>query len=133
MSTALESLVSISFLDNSGGGGAIAYTVPTGKVAEIFIQRVRAEFNDSGNTYGYLKVGEAEFPRASDPGGANATLNIYSTDLPQAPNPTGPNQVGTMGRKPILLDQGQTIRHLSTGFSDQSQVVAVIKLYNRPS
>lgn len=134
MATAQEELISIFLFDSGNVSSGVSYTVPTGKFAEVYPQLVRNAFNDGVNSYNTVQVGEVLFPNATDPGGTSSNKNMYATDIHGQGIAPGGNQITQMGRSPITLDQGQTIQHLlSSGAGGSSRIVAVIKLFNRPS
>jgi len=130
MATAQELVTGFLFFDSSNAAGATVYTVPAGKYAEIYIQKIEAG-NNNGNVR-TIDVGPIRWPQI----GLQNSSTTYTSTLVSAGTiyETSGNTINEMSisPQPIVLNEGQAISHVSSVFSGASRIVCTVKEFNKP-
>ena len=126
MATALETLTAVIFINDNNYGwptnpSTTRYTVPSGKYAKIYIQQIKLE-NDNGNTSS-VEVGEVIWP--TPPSNSNYQYYASSADV------SFDSAHISMGRGPIILQEGQTIEYV-IGSLTLLSFTAVVLEFNSP-
>ena len=126
MATALETLTAVVFINDVNYGWpanptATRYTVPSGKYAKVYIQQLKNQYNNG--PISNVEVGEVSWPTPSGDGfyqyyASDADLTFSAANI-------------TMGRGPIILQEGQTIEYI-IGVVTQLSFTAVVLEFNSP-
>jgi len=120
MATAQETVLNVVFLNSNLNTNTTVYTVPAGRIAEVYVQKILN--GASGGFTSNIKIGEVAF------GPDNPVRTYQAQGLAESDSLANTS----MTRVPILLDQGQVIKHTGVTSPVFSTVVAVIKEFNRP-
>ena len=122
MATALETLTAVVFInDTLINSSSTKYTVPSGKYAKVYIQKMKLEY-DNGQV-STVEVGEVAWPTPT----SNGNYQYYASDA----DLTFDAAHISMGRGPIILQEGQTIVY-TAGINTLLDFTAVIQEFNSP-
>lgn len=126
MATALETLTAVVFINDPlyawpNDPTATRYTVPSGKYAKVYIQQLKNQYNNG--SISNVEVGEVTWPGPTGDGfyqyyASDADLTFSASHI-------------TMGRGPIILQEGQTIEYIIGAVTSLS-FTAVVLEFNSP-